>query len=129
MDINSIYFQMIIDRNNQTTAAVDLTGLHQIGSFWINFNHDIRCLDLESLGAGDIGGEQCSVYADRLIEFIIEGFQLFFGNSSGRLQSVVWCFQGHALRNKAVTLPVFSYNKGHYVRQLHGPGMQGIRIL
>ena len=72
MDFDPVYFQMIIDRNYQTAASIDITRLYQVGSFRINLNYHIRCLNLESLSTGDVGCEQGSVYADGLIELIIE---------------------------------------------------------
>ena len=72
MDFDSVYFQMIIDCNYQTAASIDITRLYQIGSFRINLNYHNRYLNLESLSTGDVGCEQGSVYADCLIEFIIE---------------------------------------------------------
>ena len=47
MDFNPVYFQMIIDRNYQTAASIDITRLYQVGSFRINLNYHIRCLNLE----------------------------------------------------------------------------------
>lgn len=58
MDFDSVYFQMIIDCNYQTAASIDITRLYQIGSFRINLNYHIRCLNLESLSTGDVGCEQ-----------------------------------------------------------------------
>lgn len=47
MDFDSVYFQMIIDCNYQTAASIDITRLYQIGSFRINLNYHIRCLNLK----------------------------------------------------------------------------------
>ena len=72
MDFDSVYFQMIIDCNYQTAASIDITRLYQIGSFRINLNYHIRCLNLESLSTGNVGCKQCTMYTDCFIKFIIE---------------------------------------------------------
>lgn len=63
---------MIINRNHQTAAAVNLTCLYQIGTFGINFDYHVRCLNLESLSTGNVGCKQCTMYTDCFIKFIIE---------------------------------------------------------
>lgn len=176
---------MIINRNHQTAAAVNLiVSLYQIGTFGINFDYHVRCLNLESLSTGnvDVSSVPCTptvssnsssndssflrqhrcvsgaswhrswiIPAVPVLPWPVRSFRLSYRGycgplrsyclrrgcrlrlpgrlSSGRLQSVVLCFQGHVLRNMAVTLPVSSYNKEHYVHRLHDPGRPGIRIL
>ena len=49
---------MFIDGDDQALAAVDEPGLHKAGGFWFYLDNHVGGLDVEALGAGDIGGKE-----------------------------------------------------------------------
>ena len=73
---------MIVDRDYQAAASVDLTGLYEIRAFRVDLDDDIRRLDLEGLGVGNVGGKESFLFADHFFKFLVKGFHLFLGHAA-----------------------------------------------
>ena len=74
MNLDSIYFQMVVNGDYQAAASVDFPCFHQVGPFRVYLYDNIGGFNLKCPYACDIRSKQRLFFSHRIFELFIKGF-------------------------------------------------------